>query len=179
MSRRTGFDAALGADEVTARDLRVRLGNRVGLEHRVGVGGAGTVLSEAFDLDRRAVLPQTIESVEVALLVMLDVDDDVGVVEQCPAALAGAFTADRLVSRFAETVFDVLDNRVDLTLVRRRCDDEAVRDDQLFGHIEHHHFGGQLLVGCQARCVPCRWLRCLRSLDVLQFRLQKVLVVLG
>ena len=29
---------------------------------------------------------------------MLDVDDDVGVVEQCPAALAGAFTADRLVS---------------------------------------------------------------------------------
>ncbi|GAA3191549.1 hypothetical protein GCM10020255_091160 [Rhodococcus baikonurensis] len=98
MSRRTGFDAALGADEVTARILRVRLGNRVGLEHRVGVGGAGTVLSEAFDLDRRAVLPQSIEGVEVALLVVLDMDDDVGVVEQCPASLAGAFAADRLVS---------------------------------------------------------------------------------
>ena len=47
----------------------------------------------------RAVAPQPIQRVEVALVLVLDVHHDVDVVEQRPPALAGAFAAGRFVPR--------------------------------------------------------------------------------
>ncbi len=51
----------------------------------------------------------------------------------------------------AQLLLDVVDDRVDLTLVGCRCDDEAVGDHQLLRHVEHHDVGRQLLVCGEGR----------------------------
>ena len=77
---------------------------------------------------------------------MLDVHHDVDEVQQRPAAFAGAFAAGGLVARDPHLLLDLVDDRVDLALVGGRRDDEAVGDDQLPGHVDHHDIVGEL--GC-------------------------------
>ena len=101
----------------------------------------------------RAVPPQPVQRIEVALVLVLDVHDDVDIVQQRPTALAGAFAARRLVSRFAHLFLDLVDDRVDLALVGRRRDDEAVGDHQLSGHIDHHDVVGELDAAARAATV--------------------------
>ena len=69
---------------------------------------------------------------------------DVDVVEQCPPTLAGAFATGGLVPREAHLLLDLVDDRVDLALVGRRRDDEAVGDDELAGHVDDDDVCGQL-----------------------------------
>ena len=102
----------------------------------------------------RAVPPQPVEGIEVALVLVLDVDDDVDVVQQRPAALAGAFAAGGLVAGLAHLLLDLVDDRVDLSLVGRRRDHEAVGDDQLIRDVDDDDIVGELR-GRRARC-DCR-----------------------
>src|SRR5690606_2525391 len=68
---------------------------------RVGGVDRRTGATHTVDLDGRAVLPQAVEGVEVALVLVLDVHHDVDVVEQRPPSLAGALAADGLVAGLA------------------------------------------------------------------------------
>jgi hypothetical protein len=79
---------------------------------------------------------------------MLDVHDDVDVVEQRPSPLAPAFPPRRLVPRDPHLLLDLVDDRIDLSLVGRGGDDETVGDDQLPGNIDHDDVGRQLLGRC-------------------------------
>src|SRR4029453_9535854 len=85
--------------------------------------------------DQRAVPPEPLEGVEGALLVVLDVDDDVEVVQQHPAALPLALAAYRLGVQGAPLLLD------------RRRDQERVGDRQLLGDVERDHVLGLLVVG--------------------------------
>ncbi len=78
---------------------------------------------------------------------MLDVHHDVDEVEQRPSTLAGTFATGRLETRDAHFLLDLVDDRVDLTLVGRRCDDEIVGDHQLPRHVDDHDVVGEL--GCR------------------------------
>ncbi len=78
---------------------------------------------------------------------MLDVHDDVDVIQQRPAAFAGALAAGGLVAGLAHLLLDLVDNGVDLPFVGRRGDDEAVGDDQLIGHVDDDDIVGKLRRG--------------------------------
>ena len=67
---------------------------------------------------------------------MLDVHNDVDVIQQRPAAFAGALAARGLVAGPAHLLLDLVDNGVDLPFVGSRGDDEAVGDDQLTGDVD-------------------------------------------
>ena len=104
-----------------------------------------------IDRNHRAVAPQPVQRIEVAFVLMLDVHHDVDVIEQRPATFAGALAAGRFVPGGAHLLLDLVDDGVDLPLVGRRRDDEAVGDDQLARHVDDDdvvgEFGGRRLCG--------------------------------
>ncbi len=53
------------------------------------------------------------------------------------------------MSGLTKTVLDVVHDRVDLTLVGRRGDHEAIGDVELIGDVEDHYVAGQFVVGCE------------------------------
>ena len=75
---------------------------------------------------------------------MLDVHDDVEVIQQRPAAFAGALAAGRLVAGLAHFLLDLVDDGVDLPFVGCRGDHEAVGDDQLLGDVDDDDVVGEL-----------------------------------
>src|SRR4051794_19569538 len=79
--RRTAFQSV--------RPCRSRIRSTTGS----AAGGGGDVRGER---DGRAVAPEPLERVELPLLLVLDMDDDLAVVDQHPAAVALALAADRL-----------------------------------------------------------------------------------
>src|SRR3954454_14993293 len=97
--------------------------------------------------DQRAVPPQALERVEGALLLVLHVHDDLGVVEQHPAAVTLAFAAYRLGADVPQLVLDLVDDRPDPPGVGRRGEHESVRDHQLLGNVEGHDVVGDLVGG--------------------------------
>src|SRR3546814_4975419 len=68
-------------------------------------------------LDGRAVLPETLERVELALLLVLDVDDDVSEVDQHPTAVTPTLAADRLGAHLTQPVLDLVHDRLPLAVV--------------------------------------------------------------
>ena len=90
------------------------------------VGGR---LARGRELNDRAVTPQALQCVEHAVFVVLDVDDDIRVVKQDPAALAAAFAANRTnLELLGELVFDLVDDRIDLALGGSRGNQECIGD---------------------------------------------------
>src|SRR6516162_4467449 len=67
-----------------------------------------------------AVLPEPFQRVVDPLLRVLDVDHDVKVVQEYPAALPLAFGAHRPGPGLAHLLLDLVHDRADLTVVRRR-----------------------------------------------------------
>ena len=94
--------------------------------------------------DHGTVTPQPVQRVEIAFVLVLDVHDDVDVVQQRPAAFAGALAASGLVAGLAHFLFDLVDDGVDLSFVGRRGDHEAVGDDELIGHVDDDDVVGKL-----------------------------------
>src|SRR5699024_2021817 len=85
---------AHGAAVSATAPLSVRLRPAVGVW---GVGGGAPRRCDGFGhVDDRAVLPQSFERVEFAVLVDEDVHDDISVVDQDPPAPAPALPADGL-----------------------------------------------------------------------------------
>jgi hypothetical protein len=87
------------------------------------LGGSASSLGGPLGDARRqfdggAVLPESLQRVEGAVLLVLHVHDDVEVVQKDPAALPFALTAGRLrVGLDAETVLDLVHDGADLTVV--------------------------------------------------------------
>src|SRR5680860_1823277 len=99
------------------------------------------------EVDGRAVLPQALKLVVGPLLFVLDVDDDVGEVDQHPAAIAFAFPAHRLDAELAKLVLDVVDDRADLAVVGSRRQNEDVGERELLADIQSDDLAGQLVLG--------------------------------
>src|SRR5699024_5377044 len=101
------------------------------------------------DGDLGAVLPQPLEPVVLALVVVLDVHHHVHVVQQRPAPLAHALAARGLVPGLPQLLLHFVDDRGYQALVRGRRDDGAVGDHQPLGHVQDAHIGGFLVRGGQ------------------------------
>ena len=88
--------------------------------------------------DLRAVLPEPVERVELALLGVLDVHHDVDVVEQHPAATPLALAAHRLglLGQLEQALLDGVDDGQHLALVGRGGDQERVGDRELVAHVD-------------------------------------------
>src|SRR3954449_11599226 len=115
---------------------------------RTGSGTSGA-LRNLFELDveARDVAPQLLEAVELAHLGDEDVDDDVEVVHQDPARLAGALdTARQLAVVLLEALVDRVVDRLGLAVGVARADDEEVRVARHAAQVEHGEVEG-LLVG--------------------------------
>src|SRR6266567_1800417 len=100
---------------------------------------------------------------------MLNMDYDVEVVEQHPAPLALALAPRRLGARLGELVLDLVDDRLDLPVVRGGAEQECVSDHELLADVVRDDVGGQLVgrgtgrdpdelsgpfCGCHEWCVP-------------------------
>jgi hypothetical protein len=96
-------------------------------------------------LHGRAVPPQPLELVEGALLLVLDVHDDVAEVDEDPAVVTPALATQRLGAGQPDTLLDLVDDRTDLTFVGRRGDDEDVGEGQLTGDVDGDDVLGLLL----------------------------------
>ncbi len=95
--------------------------------------------------DDRAVLPDALERVEDALLLVLDVDHDVVVVEQHPAALVLALAADQGGACLLELELYLVDDRADLPVVGPGAQQEHVGDRELVADVVGDDVSGQLL----------------------------------
>src|SRR3954452_7921977 len=110
-----------------------------------GVGGAGPHVGR--ELDEGAVAPEPLEGVELPLLLVLHVDDDVAVVDQHPPPVALALAPDRLLAGVAELVLDLVDDRLDLTVVAGGGQQERVGDGELVADVEGDDVLRQLVGG--------------------------------
>src|SRR5437763_8433514 len=116
---------------------------------RVALGRYQVAVDER---DRRAVLPQPVLRVELALLAVLNVHHDVDVVEQHPAAGPFALPAHRLglLREPEQPLLDRIHDRLHLALIGCGGDQERVGDHELVCHVEDHDVVG-LLVGGRLR----------------------------
>ena len=96
-------------------------------------------------LDPRAVLPQPLERVVGALLGMLNVDHDVQVVQQDPAAFPLSLTAHRPGAGLAQLLLDRVDDRPYLAVIGSRTEQEHVGDDELLTHVVSDDVAGELV----------------------------------
>src|SRR5664279_2836085 len=99
------------------------------------------------EVDGRAVLPEAFELVVGPLLLMLDVHDDVREVDQDPSAVAFAFATYRLHAKLAKLVLDAVVDRIDLTVVVCRRQNEDVGEGKLLADINGDDLAGQLVLG--------------------------------
>src|ERR1019366_5893860 len=98
-------------------------------------------------VDSWAVLPQSLKLVVGPRLLMLDVHDDVREVDQDPSAVAFAFATYRLHAKLAKLVLDAVDDRIDLTVVGCRRQNEDVGKSKLLADINGDDLAGQLVLG--------------------------------
>ena len=82
---------------------------------------------DGAQVDFLAVGPQVLEGIELARLVVEDVDDDAAVVEQNPRAAAVALAVQRLLALFGQFLFHRVAQRVDLRVGRAGADDKVFR----------------------------------------------------
>ena len=73
-----------------------------------------------LDRNDRAVLPEALEPVVHALLLVEDVHDEIAEVQQDPAGLLSPFAAQALVPGFEKLVFDLVGDRGDVALAATR-----------------------------------------------------------
>src|SRR5215216_5671613 len=73
--------------------------------------------------------------------------DEVEVIQQHPALLAVALAAYGLRIMSSQRLLDPIDNRADLTLVRRGDHQEHVGNGQLFGDVVRDQIGAKLVDG--------------------------------
>ena len=83
---------------------------------------------DGAQVDFLAVGPQVLEGIELARLVVEDVDDDAAVVEQDPRAAAVALAVQRLLALFGQFLFHRVAQRVDLRVGRTGADDKVLRE---------------------------------------------------
>src|SRR5699024_6640255 len=102
-------------------------------------------MCEGRELDPGAVLPQPLQVVVGAVVVVLDMHNHVLVIEQYPAGLPHSLSPYGLVTGLTQLPFDTVDDRLDLALVRPGGDHEHVSDHHTVGDIERHHVDGLLL----------------------------------
>ena len=84
-------------------------------------------------------------------VLMLDVHHDIDVIEQRPPPFAGTLPTGGLDAGHPHLLLHLVHNRVDLPLVGRRGDHEAVGDHQLSRHVDDDNIIGQFRCG-RARC---------------------------
>ncbi len=77
---------------------------------------------------------------------MLDVDHDVGVVDEYPSPVALALSTYRLGAHLPQRLLHGVHDRPDLPVVGSRAEQEGVGDHQLVGDVEGDHVAG-LFVG--------------------------------
>src|SRR4029079_18783942 len=99
------------------------------------------------EVDGRTVLPQPLELVVVPFLLVLDVHDDVGEVDQDPTAVTLTFAAHRFDAQLAKPVLDAFDDRADLSVVGSRRQHEDVGEGELFTDVNGDDLAGQLVLG--------------------------------
>ena len=82
------------------------------------------------EFDPRGIGPQPLEIVEVARLGVEEVNDDIAVVEEYPAAIVSAFSAKGSFTEFAELHLDIIGKRSDVAVGRARSDHEDIGDHE-------------------------------------------------
>src|SRR5690625_4622216 len=95
--------------------------------------------------DLGTISPQSFQRVIRPIFGMLDVHHDVGVIQQHPATLTFALTADRLGVEGAQPFLDSVDDGPHLPIVRCRTQDEGIGDGELVGYVVSDDVLGQLV----------------------------------
>src|SRR4029453_632581 len=89
-----------------------------------------------FKVNYRAVLPKALQGVENTVLGVLDMDDDVRVVQEHPAAFGTAFPTNRAKVLLHQFFLDAINDCVDLAFWGRRGNEEDVSQGEAFTDIE-------------------------------------------
>ena len=97
--------------------------------------------------DARGVLPEPLELVVAAVLVDVDVNDDLDEVQEDPTAFALPFPADGLEIALGEDLLHLVRDRPNLPVGRARRDHEIVGDHDQVADLEDDDVGGLLLTG--------------------------------
>jgi hypothetical protein len=100
-----------------------------------------------FERDALGIRPKSLEVVVIALLRLEDVNDEVHVVQEDPAALSFALSSERLDLSARQSVFDLLGDGPDLTIRLAATDQEVVRNLEQAGHVEDDDPLGLLIRG--------------------------------
>ena len=97
------------------------------------------------NLDEGSIGPQTLQSIEFAVLFVLDMHHDFAVIQQDPAALFETLAAVQLAPTRVQSLVYGLDDGAHLALVRPRSQDKHISQNQALGNIQGDDLGGLLL----------------------------------
>ena len=85
---------------------------------------------------------KAVQAVELALVIALDMDDDIAVIQQHPAIFAVTFTALRFKALLGHLIFDFIHNGAHLALVICRSQHEDLSNCEDIGDINSRDIGG-------------------------------------
>ena len=97
---------------------------------------------DALNLQCRAIMVKAVQAVELALVIALDVDDDIALIQQHPAIFAVTFTALRFKALLGHLIFDFIHNGAHLALVICRSQHEDLSNCEDIGDINSRDIGG-------------------------------------
>ena len=108
-------------------------------------------LERVVDLNARAIAPEALELVKLAVLVMEHVNEQIAKVKQNPTSTRAALTANCANARLIQFVLDVVRDSLNVALDRATHNQERVSVTELFGYVQGNLIGCALRVGGEDR----------------------------
>lgn len=106
----------------------------------------GTRCEHRCHVDHGAVLPEALQLIEVALVLVENVDDEVAKVQKNPSSRFATFPTDRPDSSIIQIFFDAVRDRLHITLDRSADDQEGVGERKQLSYLNRDGADGALRI---------------------------------